>query len=265
MSTTIVTVDDDRSFRDVLQGLLRQDAGFTLIGEAENGEDAVRRTRELHPDIVLMDITMPRVNGFDATRRIKAYRPQTKVIILTVHADYNYEQAALGNGADAFIAKKRLSSDLLPTIHDLMEPKQPEPAAKHEALDAILLVENDRELRGPTAAYLRANLNAVIEECASAEIQALALPPGLKPKVVVVNAEHGDAEFLNGLRRRFPGLGIIALTPGDSNRIYESALVAGADAWVARNRIAADLIPAIMALAAFPSKRARALDITGEL
>ena len=265
MSTTIVTVDDDRSFRDVLHELLRQDAGLTLIGEAENGEDALRRTRELHPDVVLMDITMPRVNGFDATRRIKSYRPQTKVIVLTVHAEYHYEQAALDNGADAFIAKKRLSSDLLPTIHGLIEPKQPESSPESASSDIILLIDNDSEFRGLTAAYLRAHSNAVVEECASTEVRTLALPADLKPSVVVVNAEHDDADFLNGLRRRFPGAGIIALIPNDSTRIKESVLVAGADAWVARNRTAVDLIPAITALKTFQPKLARALGVTGEL
>jgi DNA-binding NarL/FixJ family response regulator len=264
MNTTIVTVDDDRNFRDVLQGLLRQDAGITLIGEAENGEEAVRRTRELHPDVVLMDITMPRVNGFDATRSIKSYRPQTKVIILTVHADYTYEQAALGNGADAFIAKKRLSSDLLPTIHGLMAPNEAESAPKSEPSDTVLVIDNDSEFGGQTAAYLRANMSAVIE-CANAEAQKLALPEGAKPRVVVVDAEHNDSEFLSGLRGRFPGVGIIALTPSDSSRITESNLVAGADALVARNRIAVELIPAIIALVSTQPKLARALDVTGEL
>jgi DNA-binding NarL/FixJ family response regulator len=77
----------------------------------------VRAVAELRPDIVLLDIMMPKAHGFDATRRIKSFRPQTKVIVLTVHSDANYEQAAMENGADAFIAKKRLSLDLLPAIH----------------------------------------------------------------------------------------------------------------------------------------------------
>jgi two-component system, NarL family, response regulator NreC len=120
MTATILAVDDDRGFRSVLHDLLNQDPEFQLIGEAENGEQAVRSTRELHPDVVLMDITMPQVNGFEATRRIKSDNPATKVIILTVHAERHYERAALENGADAFIAKKRLGSELLSTIHEVL-------------------------------------------------------------------------------------------------------------------------------------------------
>src|SRR5437870_10657318 len=81
MTATILTVDDDRGFRDVLRDLLNQDPDFQLIGEAENGEQAVRSARELHPDLVLIDVTMPQGNGFEATRRIKSYRPATKVIV----------------------------------------------------------------------------------------------------------------------------------------------------------------------------------------
>jgi CheY-like chemotaxis protein len=120
MTATILAVDDDRGFRSVLHDLLNQDPEFQLIGEAENGEQAVRSTRELHPDVVLMDITMPQVNGFEATRRIKSDNPATKVIILTVHSERHYERAALENGADAFIAKKRLGSELLSTIHEVL-------------------------------------------------------------------------------------------------------------------------------------------------
>ncbi|TMA07917.1 MAG: response regulator transcription factor, partial [Deltaproteobacteria bacterium] len=91
MTATILTVDDDRGFLDVLRDLLGQEPEFQLVGVAENGEEAVRAARELEPDVVLMDLTMPRVNGFDATRRIKSFRPATKVIILTVHSEDHYE------------------------------------------------------------------------------------------------------------------------------------------------------------------------------
>ncbi|HZA54736.1 MAG TPA: response regulator transcription factor [Candidatus Udaeobacter sp.] len=129
MTATILAVDDDRGFRGVLHDLLNQDPEFLLIGEAENGEQAIRSTRELHPDVVLMDITMPQVNGFEATRQIKSHSPATKVIILTVHSERHYERAALENGADAFIAKKRLGSELLPTIHEVLsKPADDAPA-----------------------------------------------------------------------------------------------------------------------------------------
>jgi DNA-binding NarL/FixJ family response regulator len=120
MSATILAVDDDPNFRAVVRGLLQKDADVELVGEAENGEDAVSFVRNLRPDVVLMDLTMPRVDGFEATKRIKSYQPEIKVIVLTIHAGSEFEQASISTGADAFIVKKRLSSELLPTIHGLL-------------------------------------------------------------------------------------------------------------------------------------------------
>lgn len=124
MAAAVLTVDDDQVFRRVLNSLLLRDAALELIGEAENGEDAVRAAMEIRPDIVLMDVTMPRLNGLDATRKIKAGCPAIKVVILTVHTEASYENAALENGADAFLPKKCLGSELLPTVHHLLQGTQ---------------------------------------------------------------------------------------------------------------------------------------------
>jgi len=120
MSATILAVDDDPTFRAVVRRLLQKDADVELVGEAENGEDAVSFVRNLRPDVVLMDLSMPRVDGFEAAKRIKSYQPEIKVIVLTIHAGSEFEQASIKTGADAFIVKKRLSSELLPTIHGLL-------------------------------------------------------------------------------------------------------------------------------------------------
>ena len=251
MNTTILTADDDQGFRSMLHSLLRQDATITLIGEAENGEDAVRAARHLHPDIVLLDITMPQANGFDATRRIKAHRPETKVIILTVHA--NYEQVALENGADAFLAKKRLSSDLLRTIHALMKPVAPAAPRPADKAGAILVIDNDAEYRRSVADYLRKNLrkkmDAVIEESASSENDVLAKASMLRPNVVAVDWESSGAWIITCLRGLFPELGIIAMTRADSERHKKAIFAAGADASVAKNQFQTSLLRIVIALA----------------
>ena len=247
MNTTILTADDDQGFRSMLHSLLRQDATITLIGEAEYGEDALRAARHLHPDIVLLDITMPQANGFDATRRIKAHRPETKVIILTVHA--NYEQVALENGADAFLAKKRLSSDLLRTIHALVKPVAPAAPQPADKAGAILVIDNDAEYRRSVADYLRKKMDAVIEESASSENDVLAKASTVGPNVVAVDWESSGAWIITCLRGLFPELGIIAMTRADSERHKKAIFAAGADASVAKNQFQTSLLRIVIALA----------------
>ena len=116
MATTILTVDDDRRFVDVLQNLLEENPEFQVVGEAENGQQAIGRVDDLRPDVVLLDLTMPLLNGFDTLREIKHRWPNIKIIILTVHSDYQYQMAAFENGADGFLPKKDLGTALVPMI-----------------------------------------------------------------------------------------------------------------------------------------------------
>lgn len=117
---TILIVDDDQGFREVVKRLLEGKPEARVVGEAEDGEEAVMLARESQPDVVLMDIAMPRLDGLEATRRIKAERPETKVIILTIHNEEVYQRAAAESGADAFLSKKTLMADLLSTIWQVM-------------------------------------------------------------------------------------------------------------------------------------------------
>jgi DNA-binding NarL/FixJ family response regulator len=250
MTATVLTVDDDQVFRSVLNGLLVQDAAFNLVGEADNGEEAVRAALELRPDVVLMDITMPRVNGLDATRRIKASRPGTKVVILTVHTDVNYEHAALENGADAFIPKKRLGSDLLPTIHRLLEsPAPPQETAETEI--ALLFIDNDANFRRRATEHLKTRLNIAIEGCGGTAQEVIDSTATLQPEVVAVNADDFGVEILRCLRNLFPRLGIIALTALESTDQRNAVLAAGADRLVVKSRFEIELVPVIESLANF--------------
>ena len=122
MAVTILIVDDKAEFRVLLRGITAQEPDFHVVGEAEDGAEAIRLAQELRPDIVLLDLAMPRVNGLEALRQIKAERPETKVIIITVHDEDAYRQAAEDSGADAFLLKKTLGTSLLPTIQRLRGP-----------------------------------------------------------------------------------------------------------------------------------------------
>ena len=119
MVTTILTADDDQRFLAIVRRCLEENPDFSLVGQATDGEQAVRLAQELRPDLVLMDISMPRMNGLEATRQIKSRQPNTKVVIVTMHDEEAYRNAAAESGAEAFLLKKKVVSNLLTTIHEV--------------------------------------------------------------------------------------------------------------------------------------------------
>jgi DNA-binding NarL/FixJ family response regulator len=119
MTVTLLLVDDNAPFRLLMWEIVAAEPDLHVVGEAADGAEAIRLTQELRPDIVLLDLVMPGVNGLEVLRWIKAERPEIKVIIVTVHDEDAYRQAVEASGADAFLLKKTLRTDLLPTIQRL--------------------------------------------------------------------------------------------------------------------------------------------------
>jgi DNA-binding NarL/FixJ family response regulator len=108
----VVLVDDDALMRAGLEAILSSDGAIEVVGEASDGRDAVERVRELRPDVVLMDVRMPGLDGIAATREIVATMPETRVVILTTFEDDEYIFGALTAGASGFLLK-RTSPELL--------------------------------------------------------------------------------------------------------------------------------------------------------
>jgi DNA-binding NarL/FixJ family response regulator len=119
MGETILIVDDHVQLRALIRGIAAQAPDLQVVGEAADGAEAIRLIQELRPDIILLDLSMPRLNGLEALQRIKAARPEIKVIIVTAHSEDAYRRAAEEGGADAFLVKKTLGTVLLPTIRRL--------------------------------------------------------------------------------------------------------------------------------------------------
>jgi len=112
----VLVVDDHAIMRDGIKALLSTDPGMEVIGEASEGREAVEKVRELQPDIVIMDIGMPGMDGLEATRQITRRNSKVKVLILTQHDDKEYVLSTVKAGASGYVSKKAVGSDLIQAI-----------------------------------------------------------------------------------------------------------------------------------------------------
>jgi DNA-binding NarL/FixJ family response regulator len=108
----VLVVDDHTIVRDGICALLALAGDIEVVGEATNGSEALQKIREVHPDVVLMDIAMPIMGGLEATRRINKEFPKTKVLVLTQYDDKEYFFPVIESGASGFISKAAASSEL---------------------------------------------------------------------------------------------------------------------------------------------------------
>ncbi|RMG91994.1 MAG: DNA-binding response regulator [Chloroflexi bacterium] len=117
MSIRILVADDHGVLRAGLRALLNAEPDFTVVGEAENGHQAVALTRELKPDILLLDVSMPGLGGIEVTRLVKQACPKTRVLILTVHEDESLLQEAIQAGAAGYIIKRAVEAELINAVN----------------------------------------------------------------------------------------------------------------------------------------------------
>ena len=116
-------VDDSSDFLDAAMRFLSSDPQIEIIGHSLTGTDAIQDVKRLHPDLVLMDLAMPGMNGLETTRQIKETPNAPLVIILTLHDNYEYRMASKAVHADGFIPKSEFGVQLLPHIYALFEEK----------------------------------------------------------------------------------------------------------------------------------------------
>ena len=119
----IVLADDHTILREGLRALLSADPDFEIIGEAGDGREAVRCVEKLGPDLLLMDLSMPRMSGMDAISEIKRRYPETKIIALTVHKTEEYLLSTLQAGVDGYVLKDATHDELVMAIHNVMAGK----------------------------------------------------------------------------------------------------------------------------------------------
>jgi DNA-binding NarL/FixJ family response regulator len=134
----VLIVDDQKIVREGLVSLIGLLPGIAVVGAATDGEDAVRQALELEPDVVLMDLNMPRCNGVEATERLRRLRPDAAVVVLTTYSDDAWVFSALQAGARGFLTKDAGADEILRAITDVAAGHaQLDPSVQRRLLDAL--------------------------------------------------------------------------------------------------------------------------------
>lgn len=128
----ILIADDHQVVRNGIRDLLDEHLRWEVCGEAENGREAVAKVMELKPDMIILDVSMPLVNGFDAAAQIRKVAPNTKIIVFSMHDSRQISEQAIRSGADAYVAKSSLFGELERTIHMLLDAGSLHPAGSPE-------------------------------------------------------------------------------------------------------------------------------------
>jgi len=139
----ILLAEDHRVMREGLRVVLDREPSLEVVGEADNGQSAISLAQQLRPDVVIMDISMPKLNGLKATETLKRLIPEKKILILTRHLDRSYVQQLFCSGASGYVLKQSASEDLVEATMRV--------AAGHSYLDPAItdqLVETLTEDRG---------------------------------------------------------------------------------------------------------------------
>ena len=160
MPYRILLADDHKIIRDGLRSLLEKEKDMVVAGEAENGRNALQLTRKLNPDVVIMDISMPDLNGIDAARQILGELPGVKVVALSMHSEKQYVEGMLKAGVSGYLLKDTAFEELVkairivcvgkkylsPDITDIVLQDYLHPTAAADDQPAILLTTREREV-----------------------------------------------------------------------------------------------------------------------
>jgi DNA-binding NarL/FixJ family response regulator len=124
MSIKIMVVDEHKILREGLSTLIAKQPDMEIIGEATDGREALQLLEKLMPDLILMDVTMPNLNGIEATRKIKSKKPDIEVIALSLHSDRRYVLGMIDAGASGYLLKECAFDELVRAINTVMAKKK---------------------------------------------------------------------------------------------------------------------------------------------
>jgi two-component system response regulator NreC len=146
----VIIAEDHTILREGLRALLSADPRFEVVAEAEDGRAAIESCGDHHPDLLLMDLSMPRMNGLEAIKELKKQYPATKIIALTVHKTEEYILATLQAGANGYVLKDATQSELMMAMEHVMAGKRYlSPGVSEKVIEGYL--EGKRTLKSKTA------------------------------------------------------------------------------------------------------------------
>lgn len=117
----VLVVDDFEQWRVAVRAMVEQMSGLQVVGEASDGEEAVQKTQEMQPDLVVLDIGLPTLNGIEVARQISRISPKSKIVFLTENHCCDVAEAALDAGASAYVIKSYAGKELIPAISAVLE------------------------------------------------------------------------------------------------------------------------------------------------
>ena len=123
-SVRVLTVDDFEGWRSFVSSMLGGNPKFQIIGEVSDGVDAVQKAQELQPDLILLDIGLPKLNGIEAARQIRSVAPNSTILFLTENYSPDIAQEALRTGASAYVVKSDAGRELLAAVEDVLQGRQ---------------------------------------------------------------------------------------------------------------------------------------------
>ena len=117
----VLVVDDFAGFRNAICSMLSNRPELLVVAEASEGLEAVRKAEELQPDLIVLDLRTPKLNGLEATRRIRTVSPKSKIIIASLESSADFVQEALRSGAAGYVIKAEIANQLLPAIESVLQ------------------------------------------------------------------------------------------------------------------------------------------------
>jgi DNA-binding NarL/FixJ family response regulator len=123
-TTRILLVDDFERWRRFVASLLEENPKLRIIGEASDGLEAIQKTQDLRPDLIILDLGLPKVNGIEAARQIRKLTPASKIIFLSQESSADVVREALSLGAQGYVMKTKVRSDLLAAVEAVIEGRQ---------------------------------------------------------------------------------------------------------------------------------------------